>query len=519
MKAVVLPRRSPNFPTLAVFMAALLAPGRAQTGDFETPRMEPPPRMPEIPRIPPAYIHYPPHPRPLDQKINPLGGSLRRAPGAIAFTLEDFVNEPFYPQLAFRLNKNTLSRSLSTALGEYLAEKERLRQAIRDELRRTETFPPPEREQALQTLAAAQAPALAALRKRTDVLWDKLTTGDEGWSALREWRLGDAKRGDRPGEVAGVMQAAAYYEEGLAIEQRELLRAIALEVSESVDAQVATKVAETQLFFHMLPAPARIVLPDNLPPEVGRRAAELESRLSAMRKDLYEYVFAQDRRWSMNRRSAFIELARKQVPEILEIDQQTEALRRDLSRHPALATPPKDSSALPAAINQDLRELMRQRMALEREIGEEILKIERNHKHVEISYACASARLITSARITLDWKKRDERLQLQGAVNADLERLKALYAERYKAMTELGESIGRSATAHFATSSQAAVALATVSRQLVLQASGDPHEDYRAAVLEPGLSLAQRRLLFDAAAAKQRLRPPRGVLQPERRSR
>lgn len=502
-----------------MILALSLASGHAQTGDYETPRIEPMPKLPEIPRIQPTHIHFPPHPRPLDQKINPLGGGLRRAPGATAFALQDFVNEPFYPQLAFRLNRKTLSRSLSTALGEYLAEKERLRQAIRDELRRTETALPAEREQALQKLALAQAPALAALRKRTQALWDKLTSGDEEWGALREWRLGDAKRGDRPAEVAQVMQAAAFYEEGLEIEQRELLRAIALEISASVDPAAATKVAETQLFFHMLPAPARIALPMNLPPDVARRAADLESRLSTMRKELYDWVFTQDRRWSLNRRMAFSDLARKQVPEMLELDRQAEALRRDLIRHPELATPPKDSALLPAAINQDLRELIRRRMALEQEIGQEILTLEKKHKNVEISYAFAVARLSTSVRLTLDWRKYEERRAVQKAVDEDLEKVKALYREKYAALAEFGAGIGPKATAHFANPSEAAVALAAVSRQLVLQANGDPHEDYRAAALEPGLSLAQRRLLFDAAAANQKLPPPRSVLQPERRAR
>lgn len=519
MKAVVSPRRTlidSSLPIVALLL--LVASGRAQTGDYETPRIEPMPKLPEIPRIQPTHINFPPHPRPLDQKINPLGGGLRRPPGATAFALEDFVNEPFYPQLAFRLNKKTLSRSLSTALGEYLAEKERLRQAIRDELRRTEAAPPVEREQALQKLALAQAPALAALRKRTQVLWDKLTSSDEEWGALREWRLGDAKRGDRPAEVSQVMLAAAFYEEGLEIEQRELLRAIALEVTASVDPIAAAKVAETQPFFHMLPAPARIALPINLPPDVGRRAAELESRLSAMRKELYDWVFTQDRRWSLNRRSAFAELAKKQVPEMLEIDRQAEALRRDLIRHPDLAAPPKDAPLLPAAINQEMRELIRLRMALEQEIGQKILQLEQKHKHVEISYAFAVKRLITSVRVTLDWSRHTQRRELQAAVGEDLEKVQVLYRERFDALAVLGEAIGPRAVAHFATPSEAAVALAAVSRQLVLQAKGDPHEDYRAAVLEPGLSLAQRRLLFDAAAANQKLPPPRSVLQPERRA-
>lgn len=523
MKAVVLPRLTPvmaNLAALAPALALSVAPGWAQVGsygDFQAPPSPPPMEMPSIPRVQPTYINFPPHPRPLDQKINPLGGGLRRPPGATAFALEDCVNEPFYPQLAFRLGKGTLSRSLSTALGEYLAEKERLRQAIRDELRRTEAVPPAERELALQKLAQAQAPELAALRKRTDVLWDKLTSGDEEWGALREWRLGDAKRGDRPKEVAQVMLAAAFYEDGLEIEQRELLRAIALEITGSVDPSAATKVAETQPFFHMLPAPARIALPANLPVEVGRRAAELESRLSRMRTELYDWVFTQDRRWSLTRRRAFAELAKKQVPEMLEIDREAETLRRDLIRVPELAAPPKDSPLLSAAINQDLRELITRRMALEKEIGQEILKLEQKHKKVEISYAVAAKRLSTSVRITLDYSQADKRRALRAAVDADLEKVKALYKERYDALAAFGETIGPRAVAQFATPSEAAVALAAISRQLLLQASGDPHEEYRAAVLEPGLSLAQRRLLFDAATANQKLPPPRSVLQPERR--
>lgn len=313
------------------------------------------------------------------------------------------------------------------------------------------------------------------------------------------------------------MQAAAFYEEGLEIEQRELLRSIALEISGSVDRAAAVKVAETQVFFHMLPGPARIVLPADLPPQVGRRAAELESRLSAMRTELYDWVFTQDRRWSLNRRRAFAELARKQVPEMLDIDRQAEALRRDLVRHPELAAPQKDSPLLPAPLNQDMRELMRHRVALDREIGQEILKLEQKHK-VEISYAFAVRRLSTSVRLTLDRHKHEERRVLQKAVDADLEKVKALYAERYTALAAFGDTIGQRAAAHFATPSEAAVALAAVSRQLVLQANGDPHEEYRAAVLEPGLSLAQRRLLFDAAAANQKLPPPRSVRQPERRA-
>ena len=55
-------------------------------------------------------------------------------------------------------------------------------------------------------------------------------------------------------------------------------------------------------------------------------------------------------------------------------------------------------------------------------------------------------------------------------------------------------------------------------RIAALRETEDGYREYRLAVFEPGLSAAQRRLLFDAAVEKLDLPLPRGELQPTRRA-
>jgi hypothetical protein len=60
-------------------------------------------------------------------------------------------------------------------------------------------------------------------------------------------------------------------------------------------------------------------------------------------------------------------------------------------------------------------------------------------------------------------------------------------------------------------------ALAAANRLALQQESEAAFRDYRTAVFEPGLSLEQRRLLFDSAVEQLNLPLPAGELQPTRR--
>jgi hypothetical protein len=492
----------------------------AQYESGERTETAPAPRAPEFTAFPRVWIFFPPQPPPLGAQVPrpPAFRDARSAPAELA----EFVNELFYPQLSAQLYAKTLSKKLRDELTSYRSAKQELRSQLQAELERVRDHEPDARAQELAALARIQAPALADLEATAENLRRDLIRSEQGWSAQRDWRLGNnVSPAYSPTEIAMVMQAHAFYLNGLLPAQRRLLREIAFELKIAADSAAKATAAQPHVFFP--PEPARVAFPDDLPADVAAKIAAYETKKSRLKKELFEAIFELD-----GAKLGFITgntakaLANRQVAPLRELDLQAEEIRREVA-HLAYRVPAIERSPLsPTLANR--AEVMMKRFAT----------IQTNAL-AKANVALQAARdlpIRASAQIVPDGLK-FTLIPSRTRTPPDPKTLSAI-AELRTNLTEIADDYGqrlaelinekdaiRAEIAATLGNAQATVvdnALITALRAPIQKELNELHRDYRIAVFQPGLSPEQRRLLFDGVVEQLDLPLPRGELQPTTRT-
>lgn len=489
---------------------------------MEFPDVPPPQRLPTF---------FPVVPPPLDMPVPRTPEShavyTRSAPAEMA----DYPCDFFYPQLASRLYLNDLGNKRRTALDHYHATKLSLLNELRTELDHQRDAPPAERLAALDELARKQAPALAALETEAEQLRADFEHGSYEWSQAREWRLGHSTtsnftRGDSPREVATVMRASAYYQDGLLIQQRGLLREIALDVLNGSTSPDEAARAQSALFFQ--PSPARIRLPDNLPAGLSAKIADYQNRQDALKKELYDFVYREDNVLvGLIRNSAARGLAEKQASRLLAQEALAEDIRRDLARLPGKSIY-RQTDPLPAALMARVATYVDARIALQNDAIQKVREVARTTHGRGIPVAVdydfdRTGRLITrtsiaGARFT---RARPEDIeQAEKSARTQLDQIEADFTAQYDALERDRIAMLRDIATTLSTTQVKEIsdAFNNAQRLSLLRDSEDGRLAYREAVVDPGLSAAQRRLLFDDAVAHLGLPSPRLEMQPGPRS-
>lgn len=501
------------------------------SSDYPTiPSPQVPPPMPNFPDSGPGFgsgtwprmIYFPPIPPALYVEVR--RDPREAATGRFEALVAECLNEIFYPQLATRASAGQLQDKQRGELTAYLVEKTRLQKQIRAELERTAASNPAERAAALRALAKAQAPRLAALADRAEQFRQDLLIPGGDWSALREWHLDDgSRRADSPQEIALVFQSTAYFQGGLSLAQRDLLRVIALEVFLSVQPELAGTAAADQIYMQFLPAPARVAMPKDVPAELAKTLAAFESRFSHVKKELFDAIVAQDKRLAWLRRSALGTLAEKQAPDFAALEELAEQVRRGVDALPSRSRAPT-VSPLPAEFDARLARLVNDRRELITTTTKKFTELNlRLEGQLVVKFNFEGTKLMT-------WIEDNRRPQvpvspavvaLAASLEATVTAMAEDYTQTYAALAQEGSRLQKEVAQlpEFASPGTAAVAIGKAARAALFRQNGDPFEDYRIAVLVPGLSPAQRRLMFDSALVKLDLPMPRGNLQPIRRMR
>lgn len=478
------------------------------------PRNYPPERVP---------IFFPPTPPPLGRALSrssPATGRLAAPPELAAY-----VNEPFYPQLGTRLATGSLSAKLRTQLEEYQTKKVALQKELRDELERQSALEPAAREAAMAALARRQAPALAALESSAEQLRRELIAGGQDWSALRQWHLRDKeRRGFSPLEIAQVMRSYAFYQNGLLPTQRRLLREIALELQSAGDS--ADRAATNQPFLFFPPEPARVLLPDDIPADVAAKLAIYQTRKSAVKKDLYDAVFAHDgQSFSFLRGNSLKALAERQAQPLAELEALAEEIRRGLAVMPEPA-PIVERTPLSPLLQNRVAALMRDAGTAQREAAERVEAILAEARDLPmqatyrfeadgLKYLVIPSRFAQGGRATsADTQARiiQVREKIVAVANDYGKQLTALIQERDNLRAEASRALNTKQADRIDT------ALNTAIRVALARETEHVYRDYRVALFEPGLSPEQRRLLFDQVVERLELPLPRGELQPINRA-
>ncbi|MBI5691845.1 MAG: hypothetical protein HZC55_17330 [Verrucomicrobia bacterium] len=464
-------------------------------------------------------IFFPPVPPPLGRAL-PRGTP---AAGRLAAPLEmaAYVNEPFYPPLATRLATKTLPAKLQARLQAYRTDKQARQRELREELERARGLPAADREAALAEVARRQAPTLAALEATAEQLRRDLIVADQSWGALRQWRLGDREqRGYSPLEIAQVMRASAYYQDGLLPAQRRLLREISLELQ--LAGENAEAAAANQPFLFFPPEPARVLLPDDIPADVSAKIAVYQSRKSALKKELYDGVYRHDSQsFAFFRGNTLKALAASQAPRLAELESLAEDIRRGLAGVPE-TVPLVERTPLPPVLHQRVAALLGDVGAAQREAADRVeallaaardLPMQATYrfetdglKFLVIPSRAGRGGAVPSPEQTAQIQALSEKIS---AVAADYgRRLSTLLEERDAIRAETGRAL------RLERAERIDQAINTAMRVATARETASVYRDYRVALFQPGLSPEQRRLLFDGVMEQLELPLPRGELQP-----
>lgn len=457
--------------------------------------------------------------------LNSFNGQIVPAPERLA----DYVAEYFYPALGTRIVSRSVDRQLDARLEAYRATRTRLVNELLEQIELSSNRDRETREHALQAFARTQAPALAALEADAEALRIELIEGGffsgTDWNANRAWSLGVTPFPS--GEFATnaeyqVMRAAAHYQKGLSIQQRGLLREIAMELAEKVrpGPHLPTD-ATTAMFFS--PETTRITLPPKLPPALVEKIGVFNREKTALKSELRDTVFAEDKTKSAAKRlPAFQSLAELQRSRFVALDNLAEEIRCGLAAVPG-PPPPPAMPHIPPALNERIAAYNLEKLALNTEINQRLMSVRLAAERAQRAAAARAAEIEAARKEAISASSGPS-----GVSDADRAWIDRIYATP-AADTRITADIRKEFAARLGTLQHHLESLrsdlAAYARTQVDPLTGKPldpdtltrafntaaerfdkmgreeaiYRNYKIATLEPGLSPEQRRLLFGAA--------------------
>lgn len=413
------------------------------------------------PEAPP--LHAPPRLRnPLDTGVQP--------PAELA----EHVTDPFYPQLAATLAADALPRRLRLKLETYRTTRAALLAELHEVFARHRDSPPEVRRAALADAAQVQAVRLQELESAAEQLRAELRTTavfshrQTGSEPIAQSSLHSATE-------AAAMRSAAFFCDGLAPEQRRLLRAAALERDNSPDPVSAGLLCFT-------PEGASVALPSELAPALRTAIAEFTSTRRLLAAAILRTITESE---ANPRRLQ--QLAAEQAPAYATLETKAEEIRAALQTLPASDS--DTAPQLPAELAERLASYRERKKALFREL----------HASILAAPGATVANPGKGGEVTVSVTAfSSEQQAALGALNAEKAALRAALAEHRR--RNGGTTDRRSID----------TLLEEFERSRQQQELHELYLDYRRALLEPGLSPAQRRLLFTAAVRALALPLPSG---------
>jgi len=456
-------------------------------------------------------IYFPPSPPPLgefDFKRRVRVPVARFSP-PLALTTD--VYELFYAPLSTLLFTEDLSRKRRERLDGYHTARTALLTELRSALEGLQTTDAATRESRLSGVAREQAARLATAEITAEELRNNFTRGSflessVDWNDTRSWRLGDDTRWESQLDEIKVMRGAAAFQEGLSSDQRRLLREMEMELADGLSGptdEIALSAPGPFLYFS--PETARIRLPAELPAELVSKIESYKAEKTALKTDLRKALYDQDRAWfNFKRIAALKALAEKQAPGFAMVEQLAEEIRRGLAPLPNPARPP--ALSLPASLATRIASYHQRKSALQALLvaKQEEIKTALPEDRVEYTRVSDSfvLNVIPSRRSSAPGK--DKRPAIVAALPAFNEEQTRLFLALAREKEALRVEVMKTVTDLSATRSIDQL-LREFSYAIKKQEAWELYREYEIAVLEPGLSPAQRRLLFGAALEKLEL--------------
>jgi hypothetical protein len=386
------------------------------------------------------------------------------------------VGDLFYPQLASRLAGDELSRAARLKLEAYRKLKHSLLDELEAAVAAARELQGEPRRASLADCAARQAARLQELEASAEQIRLELSPRPDGRTKPHEQPAASGPSAE-PDPLGS--RIAAFYADGLSLSQRRLLLAMSAELRFH-DAPISMGSV-----FYFSPEGAALRLPATLPP----RLATAVEAYSQARRALAGGLFAEFER-PVDNPAQWQDLAARQEPAFAALEIQAEEIRvalRETNGFDGLPAAP----ALPAELTGRLAAYNSRKQAL-------LLKI--------------SASLTSTVRAAATSVPGGIAVPVSAFTPAEQTALAELNRERDAIRAALVEHSRTSGSAQDRKSIDNL--LQDFERARQAQELREEYAEYRTAVLEPGLSPAQRRLLLDGAFQHLALPLPSGEPLP-----
>ncbi len=462
----------------------------------------------------PRRYFFPPTPPALGEayvRNRTKSASLTRS--TIPISLADYVNEPFYSPLSPFLYEESLSKKRQKTLDDYLATKQALISELRAKLDAVSKLSAADREAQLADFAREQTPRVAALEKtayeiRDDLTQWRLFSAGADWNEGRDWRLGDNTRWESTLDEAKVMRGAAFFQDGLAPAQRRLLREHAMELDESGREPTTDMALDARgPFFYFSPETSRLRLPPRVPAALQAKIDEYRRLKTELKKELRDVLYREDRSWfDSHRTSALRNLAAKQAPQLALLDPLAEEIRRGLAALPNPARPQALNKVLPGSLSERIGNYMRQKAALQRDFSDQLNDVRRRSPSSRVEYVKVGETYVI--QVVANRKMNEQQAGLLQAAKVQLAAFNDEHAKTFVSLIrekeEIREALIEAAgpLSSVVTPKVIDVILHEHAAVLQQQELWNQYTDYENAVLQPGLSPEQRRMLYDGALVK-----------------
>lgn len=440
----------------------------------------------------PVKIYFPADPPPLGVPVN-LPVSLP-ALDPVPEELFGEMMEPYFPQLNSHLL--TPIEEMGKPDAERLAEYRNLRKQLLLELRivieRVAESDADARYSAFSELAHEQVADLRKHEAQAEDLRDRLV-GSVDWYELRQWRLGEGNL-DLPREAVQafeyqVVRATAFYLDGLTTAQRGLLR----EALQLMDDPPGSEL-EHEGFVFFSPEMMRVQFPSSPPVPLAERIAAFVQEKGRLREKLRDAAYLADfSKSGYSRRMALQRLVSEDADRLDALEDEAEQIRLEIGPYIKSVLSPKPKvlpSEVLTRIDQYLVGTMEVQQAFREAMGP--VASERPPENVDVESE-------EYARI---------RAEFVGRVEAARDRFMKDNAAAFADLDAMLETIETSLDSYLIASDYKTMSRASDAFLMkFLQRYREEHAyyEYGIAAFEPGLSVAQRRLLFAAAVARLRL--------------
>jgi hypothetical protein len=469
----------------------------------------------------PLFIFFPPDPPPLESEI-PLLEPVASGPPAPP-ELSPFVGEIFYPFLATRLVTDDLPKAMRERILSYRDAKDQLQGELRSRILALKDHDGMERGRQLAVLASRQAPRIADLESAAEKIRSDLrpTTvlgvqlDGRGLNEHPPWRLRPVGEPlSDPAELSNesdAIQDAAFYQDGLSRGQRSLLFEAAIEVRAAAKATPADASPDSRLL-DFSPEAARIRIPATLQAPLEEKIGKYLAAKDRLKTELREALRANEAAGGDARTEAMAKLASKQAARIAEVHAMAEEIRvalADLPNPPGPPVPPSLPPELMARISAyrahkvELLRTLHSMLASPTPSG----PAEPGPRNAKADGAGAMAWLHDSA-VRTEIQPTDLRVSIAEFDRVQNDLISELNSE------EAGIRKGLAAYVRTTKGPTDRKSINDLLRDFEnareRQETWDRYRDYQTAVLMPGLSDGQRRLLFDAGVEELGLPLPAG---------